>query len=963
MRVKFLALNMTYLYKYLHKKRQFSHTIFTYNTLLFFKFSGLLVLFSLSPLNANNDLDIKLQTPFVLESDPGKILTASFQITNNTKHKEDFLAKVELPQGWQTIPFEQVRFSIKPGKKSIQILAIKVPQNYPSGQYTIRYYISGIENPSISRIQEFIVFVLPREQIQSFMTSSKRFVQASESYSATLQIVNNGNIASNISVNVKENLNFPIKIDTRSFTLEPKESKTVTIDVKTKVKSKKIKKHILKAEIITDAKKPIKIKHRTQVEVFPLLNEKFDPYFYLPAELTWGYGLKNSKNQLYMQLAGRGFLDEDKTKNIDFYGLFAPIHQTNIYREFGGVPERAFIHYWDPLVDVYAGDGVYSLTYLTMRYRFGAGASFTCSPGPFQAGALFVNDNSSVPRTNWGAFVDFIPNEYFNIKGTFMQTYLTNHSQCILMKEKNTSTGSICANFSTGKPFTVESEYAVTFDGKGSLKNKSAYHLRTFGRIKKDIAYGFEKVVARPNFVGYYNDNDIFTASLNLPLFKNCNGYCSYNSTKSHLENTITNPLTKTRTNIIGLIYSYSPTFYTNLAYNEALHQENFSSQKTHFGSLNIGINYNQWTIQAITELGAQRNLFDKLQKKFWNNYQLYLYFQVTDSFRYSLYTRLGNPLFSERIQAHYTYGNSLSWQCSSQLNLQLLYEYTITQPHQVRKYFNGSISYRFNNGHKFSFKSYFYDYRKEKKNYAFLASYTIPFKLPVSKKKSVSGLSGKIHRTTTDLSNGKILVNCNGNRTLTNEKGEFSFPHLKSGSYNLWVEEADEDLIFQDSYPLQVCLEEGEMKQVELQMVKGSKVSGSIQEFAFKTDQHNLQETELIQKGLNLVNNDLSSISYQPNKNINSAIVELKSETTQQIYKEISDDQGFFSFEKLPPGKYTLSFSNIKIPAHHYLEQQEFTLELFSGDSKEIHAKILPKMRTIRMIDDGIPNTIQLNE
>jgi hypothetical protein len=73
-----------------------------------------------------------------------------------------------------------------------------------------------------------------------------------------------------------------------------------------------------------------------------------------------------------------------------------------------------------------------------------------------------------------------------------------------------------------------------------------------------------------------------------------------------------------------------------------------------------------------------------------------------------------------------------------------------------------------------------------------------------------------------------------------------------------------------------------------------------------------------------------------------------------EEVLRQLTDEKGRFSFEDIRPGKWKLKIYDYDLPLHHYLEQEEFQIELTSGEQKEITARVLPRLRPIQIIDEG---------
>lgn len=73
-----------------------------------------------------------------------------------------------------------------------------------------------------------------------------------------------------------------------------------------------------------------------------------------------------------------------------------------------------------------------------------------------------------------------------------------------------------------------------------------------------------------------------------------------------------------------------------------------------------------------------------------------------------------------------------------------------------------------------------------------------------------------------------------------------------------------------------------------------------------------------------------------------------------EETIHRITDQKGCFSFEDLRPGIWILKVSKDSLPPFHYPEQATLKLELKPGAREKVRVKILPRLRPLRLIDEG---------
>ena len=164
--------------------------------------------------------------------------------------------------------------------------------------------------------------------------------------------------------------------------------------------------------------------------------------------------------------------------------------------------------------------------------------------------------------------------------------------------------------------------------------------------------------------------------------------------------------------------------------------------------------------------------------------------------------------------------------------------------------------------------------------------------------------------------------------KTLTDAKGQFEFPPLKPGNYHLWAEEKTQTRVSSVPLPLPILVEGGKVSNIAINFEPPCLLSGKIPILE-------LRDNILVPSGF-LKNTTLS----------------LESATTGKRLFVQTDENGSFSYTKIPSGRWHLTIQKENLPDYHYLEPKEFLLDLFPGEEKIIEIKVLPIKRQLRIID-----------
>jgi hypothetical protein len=235
----------------------------------------------------------------------------------------------------------------------------------------------------------------------------------------------------------------------------------------------------------------------------------------------------------------------------------------------------------------------------------------------------------------------------------------------------------------------------------------------------------------------------------------------------------------------------------------------------------------------------------------------------------------------------------------------------------------------------------------------AFIINYTIPFGMPVGQKKSVGMLEGHVLDQETGQPISDVILRLNGVNAVTNATGKFTFPALKPGAFYLDIDSASIGLglVPLQKTPLKIDIVGGKTKPVEIGITKSAHLKGRIIRYDF-AGKDSLQKGFRINKDKNKATGEADKDKLVEGQGLKNALLELKSKL--ETWRVLSDRKGRFRFSDLRPGQWTLNVYADNLPEYHYLEKNSVEVDLMPGDGKELLIRVLPKIRTIRMMDPG---------
>ena len=171
----------------------------------------------LFPLNIaqgqDHGVEVRLTSVKLLEIEPGRIITASFLVSNTSEQEEEYFEKLELPPGWKVIISRELPFKLKAKEQEVRLAAFFVPTTYPAGHYQITYAVRSQRNYGITDSDTFSIVVLQVVKLEILVEYKPDVVIAGEVYEVRLRVVNEGNSQTKIKLETKGNPDYLVKID------------------------------------------------------------------------------------------------------------------------------------------------------------------------------------------------------------------------------------------------------------------------------------------------------------------------------------------------------------------------------------------------------------------------------------------------------------------------------------------------------------------------------------------------------------------------------------------------------------------------------------------------------------------------------------------------------------------------------------------------------------------------------
>ena len=510
----------------------------------------------------------------------------------------------------------------------------------------------------------------------------------------------------------------------------------------------------------------------------------------------------------------------------------------------------------------------------------------------------------------------------------------------------------------------LELEYGLCdTDRVEALDDDKAYRIYLRGRMNGNIPYSIARIRAGTDFWGYYHDYDYTSATIGYPFSDRLQGNVSWYQYKDHLDLRRLEGTTQTYEELLQVYFDYELAngWYFTVGYDSFSMEDRLLPAEYDYCEdswwLRIGRTMDRYSYSFEARYADQEDHFGGESGSAWN-YNVFISYQLTPDLYVSIYGGFGDNevlAASYLMRASDNRGISLVWDVNPTLKLSFWY----TRYSYERDYADNSEQYEFiaeqtfKNENILRFRIQRNDYRGDMET-SYSVSYVIPIDIKLAKKKNVGVLQGLVYETVDGEKRGisQVVLKLEGETSVTDEKGMFLFPALLPGTYLLEVDRASVGNRVPDQrVPITVEIAGyGEITSMDIGITDGASLNGMVVLVDPDSGKESVSSIEG-EKGY-VVGDTLKQDGTLEAGGLQSVLVEMAN--GDEVHRRLTDSWGRFLFEGLRPGKWVLKIYDINIPSSYRLEKPEQTLEIAPGDNLILEAKVLPRKRTIRFIEEG---------
>lgn len=897
----------------------------------------------------DNGLIIRLNTSTIIAASPGRIITASFTIINNTGQDGDFIEQIILPDGWQQVIQNDPLITLKSGEPAIRIVVFSVPSDVLAGVNTVSYYLESRKDPSVSNLSLMYVNVLPVAKLELYIEDSPERIYSGVTYEADLKLVNRSNLKANVRILATEIFGSFADVSPKYATLEPGESTLIKVNVKINKYSKSPGQStvIVSASTSMEAAASGEAYAERIIRVQIIQEKKLAlPEFIrtVPAKLSiFGTG-SLSPPSFQAEMSGAGKLDDAGKHRIDFLFRVNDLENVGSF----GRPDQTIINYYNPLFTLRLGDRNFYRSRLLGGSIPGQGIGIAASLQNLTVSSYYVQKKDTSTNTREaGVTLGWTVNKQISLFGTVSKK-----------NSEREEVYSVAGNYRPNSSVTLYLEAARSVDYLNNNGKGKGYKISFRNFFSEKYLLNIDKTYASPNFIENLKDFDQTDAAFSFPVNENIKANLAYKNYATNLLLDASKPVADRARTISGGLNISAPFNYTvNLSYADyvkldALPPADYDyTQRTL--SVGIGRNFGELNLSAgLDSSVVDDNLTDT--RSYPVTYNFIAGFGKNLNQNYSL--RFSSALSNQTGKTRTDYGATGKWQINDDSQYSINYDYITDNDNALTESIYATLRYgtffdqvltgslRWNN-----------DKQSGVSTQSFYFNYMMPISLPIwFNFGKPSSIKGKVINLNDD---GRIpipeaVLIVNNSIVKTNNNGEFNLGPIVAGEYSISVDNRSiglDNISDQKTYIINV--KEGRTATLEIGVVKACDIFGRI-EISDEKVRKSHEGIAIVGSEINISGGGEALRTTFEAQGINGVVVGITK--GKETYYQVTENNGNFYFRHVRPGKWVVTAYQEDMPQDYYLEQKDFEMDLKPGDEKIFIFKALPVIRSIKIIDTG---------
>ncbi len=863
----------------------------------------------------------------VKDTVPGRLVVCPVMVRYEGSGPAELTADVRLPEGWRLLSGAEV-LSFKEAGAELLLVSFLPPGNTPAGSYTASLVVRGGED-GVKATLDLPLKVLPVMKMECVLLKQPDYILAGEAYRVVFACSNPGNVPITAEVKAVSGSGFDIRTETSRLAILSGETVRLAVVVDTPINLYTQVKHSLQLKLLALEDETVRAQASSRVDIIPRTTGRESRYNTILGEVSSLGVLRHGDTDVFgleAGVTGQGFLDDEKETFLLFRfkdvlageGILIPERKDYLVRVEGAGYSAGM------------GTQFYSLSPLTEASAYGTGVSLSKDFGPLSISGFAVDGLlEEVQESRYASRLSY----RFGDRGRGSVNILE------ASEDGRWTAGSMQGHFLSPSGDRLEGEYAFS-SGRWA---DEAYYLSTGGGT--DIfSYSLKYLYSGPRYRGSLEDQEQLLASVSYKPVRDISVRASTGSKTYELDREFPGATDFSR---IGLSWSGVPgvLLTTNVQKTKERNREASPEEWIEAESMRIGLTRNTGPVdlQLAYEFGDQ---FEFIEDERSFSERLTTQLDVSSDLLGDLGASLG-WYFRDGSSDKTPYSDfSLTWKRDLSSRADLTAEYRTVN--SDRSYYQGADRLMFRLNFSFPNQSDLFvaaEYRPDRRaegaeDLKVSVGYSSPFSIPVSVKKNIGRIEGKVTDALTGQAVPDVVLRLGNAVAATDSFGKYAFHSLMPEVHRLYIDPASlpKDYIPAEPMPIEVDVSDTTAEK-NIRITRAARVSGRVVMYRFDRNYRMLQGGQ--------------GAAYVDPRGVPGVLLAVRTEDGT-VRRALTEEDGRFDFPPLAPIEWMLRVPKDIVPDDHFLEQEKFEFVLEPGQKEEIVIKIFPKVRQIRFIDEG---------
>ncbi|NLP59190.1 SpaA isopeptide-forming pilin-related protein [Lutibacter sp. B1] len=848
--------------------------------------------------------------------------TLLVEVENESAETSFVKLDVLFPEGWSIISVSTIN-SFKKNEKKIAYISFYIPSNTKPGKIPATIEIKDVYSKTIQSV-EVMFNVAENYDLDVYNIYTPQNLRAGELIRTAYAIKNNGNIEQKINLKSKNIID-----GENILNIAPDSTIIVNLTQKTDAKTYYFRSIGTGLEVYSNTSGET-YRSYNSVEVFPSKIKQKDAFFRYPVRASLYYNSYTNKKDHFStmsaEVSGDGYLDLDKNHYLNF--IIRGPKQENLKR-FGVADQYSLIYKYKDETILYLGDHSYEIDRLGFNSRYGMGfrliqnvknwtlSAFYSKPRLYKFNSepiygvkadYYVTDSLStgVSLTRSKGFSQFTNqniNENPNEEGQILTFNVDYRNRNTLIKGES-SVSLTNENIDVANYINLTQKFKnLTYNGSLTIAGKNY-----FGTLTNSFQYtnNLNYAVNKWNFglgQSLYKVNQrldpLFYAAE--PYFENYYGYVGYRFNQYHK---------------------------VNFRFDRREREDKLEPKNYHYKEYGLNYSYsyssNTFFANFNGRIAKTRNLlsdFADYNNTYAHNLSMSYRFSNSLRLRGNINHNYSNRYGSSNTNLNYVrYSAGVNYNFSNNLRLNTTYNsgFSPEDTYLKRDYISANLMAKLNKNHLFEVRSNYFETpgTVNKKELLVYGKYTYSFGVPIKKIAEQGGIDGYVFSLDKTIDIKKIKIIAEGKTVLTDKNGKFELNNLSLGKNYILIDESTLpiDVVASTKIPFEVKIEEGNKVQLDIELVRSTRIYGII----------------------DLGNNQLNKYNLQGY---------IKLENDNFTYYTESNSKGEFQFKKIVPGTYKLTL--IRLRENNKLFDIENNVQVIAKAGEKSDVKVNVKIKT----------------